>query len=400
MSETARQALRKLLRMTENAVGKESDRAISLRFSDKSFPAYLSFNTHADKQACNAHLILAMQNEAIAIDWDRQAGDRAHISRIVLINRQALADFIGVTPRWDAVATAKEALSSFLEKYPILREAIKQWESGLKVKGTAPHQFKDWIDAIQVVEQCRKNQKEDIAVRRLSASMMHDSKRIESIYSIIDAVFQNNLSAFHRSQEEVFSELGLVKFPPTFLVSGKVAVTYGAVVTNVIEPYIGFAPSMIDNFQIYTGCIGVLSVENLTTFHELAARRKECTELIILYTGGMPSRSWVSAYRKLLAALPKHVFILHWGDIDSGGFRIANRIASICTEVGHYLQLHMMGAGVANFPRVSRHVMSENEVKEIITICKKHNWRDELAWVERNRLAVEQESLPLEWPNY
>ncbi len=399
MNQVARQGLQRLLRMAENAVGKGSDKAVTLRFSEKSFPDYHSLPTHAEKQACNADLLLANRQGAIDIEWDRRAGERTHVTRILLKEQNALAEFLGVTPRWNVVAQAKKILLDLVDAYPFLNKVIEQWEKGLKPRGTLPDQTQDWIDSIKVVEYCRNRPSDDIPVRRLSAFMFQDSKRIESLSSIIDAISQNDLAAPSRPQEEVFSEVGLVKFPPTFLIAGDIEVLYDGVTASVLAPYLGFAPSSIDGFHIAPEIIGILSVENLTTFHELANRRTECPDLIILYTGGMPSRGWVIAYRKLLLSLPEHANVWHWGDIDGGGFRIADRIAGICHEQGHSMELHMMGKGMAINPSVIRHKMSANEVGQIVRICTRHEWTEESDWVVQSKLALEQESLPIIWPH-
>lgn len=398
MNVIALQALGKLLRLTENAVARGSDKAVSLLFSEKSFPAYSTFHTRAEKESCNAELIRAEQRGAIEIEWDRRAGNKSHVNRISMKDRNVLASFISITPRWDAVALAREALSGLMESYPILMDLVAQWGKGISPRGTSSDQFQDWIDAIQVVEHCRSSTKDDIPVRRLSALLMQDSKRIEGLYSVIDALWQNNLSAQHRTQDEVFSDIGLVKFPPTFLIAGNIGVSYGGTILPVLIPYVGFSPSKINAFQIYPECDGILTVENLTTFHELATRRLECPNLVIVYTGGMPSRSWASAYRELLNAIPINALVWHWGDIDIGGFRIADRIASICHEADRHLSLHMMGCAMSDYPDSIRHEMSSSEVGQISKICEKNSWADELIWVERNRIAVEQESIPIIWP--
>lgn len=398
MNQIARQALQRLLRMAENAVGKGSEKAVTLRFSEQSFPDYHSLPTHAEKQACNADLLLAYRSGAIEIEWDRRAGERTHVTRILLKDQNALADFLGVTPRWNAVAQARKAFVDHIEAYPILDEVLAQWEKGLKPKGTSPDHSRDWIDAIKVVEYCRNEPSDDIPVRRLSAFMFQGSKRIESLSSIIDAVGQNELTAFSRSQEEVFSEVGLVKFPPTFLIAGDIEVLYEKSAALVLAPYLGFSPSSIHGFSIETETTGVLSVENLTTFHELANRRSECHNVIIIYTGGMPSRGWINAYSKLLLSLPEHVTLWHWGDIDSGGFRIADRIARVCQEHNRSLNLHMMGKNMPYNPSVIRHEMAASEVGQIVRICKKHGWDEESDWVVQTKIALEQESLPITWP--
>lgn len=49
--------------------------------------------------------------------------------------------------------------------------------------------------------------------------------------------------------EDLFSELGLVKFPPTLLVISSVAVSYGDEPIMASRPYVGFAPSVIRSVE-------------------------------------------------------------------------------------------------------------------------------------------------------
>jgi hypothetical protein len=376
MNPVASQALLKLLRRAESASGRSEDgRTIGLRFSSESLPAYSTIGTHAEKEACHGDLLLAERDGAIAIEWDRRAGQRNQILRIQLKDREALARHLGVLPRWDAVARAAHDLGPFLTEYPVLDEVLASWRRGAKVRGTGPEDVKSWRYAVAVVSHCRADGATDVAVRRLSAQLTGDSKRVEQLSAPIDVLIQGAVAAPIRDPEDVFNELGLVKFPPTMLISGALQARVGAQDVLIDAPYLGFPPSAITGFASCETVILLLTVENLTTFHELVGQRQHMPTAVLLYTGGMPSPSWKRVYRLLLRSLPVDARVLHWGDIDGGGFRIADHLAVCAAEVERRLELHGMTPTVASIDSASsRRPLANAEVSMIERLCARWNW--------------------------
>jgi hypothetical protein len=400
MNPVANQALLKLLRRAENASGKsEHGRNVGLRFSSESLPAYSTIGTHAEKEACHGDLLLAERDGAITIEWDRRAGERNQILRIQLMDREALARHLGVVPRWDAVAQAAQHLAPHQADYPVLGRVLEHWRRGAKVRGTGPEEVEAWRYAVAVVSHCRAQAATDVAVRRLSAQLTGDSKRVEQLSAPIDVLIQGDVAAPVRDPEDVFNELGLVKFPPTLLISGALQVRVGAQRIPVDAPYLGFPPSAITSFGSCEAASLLLTVENLTTFHEMVGHRRHAPAAILLYTGGMPSPSWKRVYRLLLTSLPPEARMFHWGDIDSGGFRIADHLADCAGTAGRRLELHAMCPDIARLDAVtSRRALADAEVSMIERICARWSWDAHAQWVSVHRTAVEQESLPAGWP--
>src|SRR6185369_3477956 len=100
----------------------------------------------------------------------------------------------------------------------------------------------------------------------------------------------------------------------------------------------------ITGFTVSAVTSALLTVENLTTFHEMALRQHESPQTLVLYTGGMPSPSWKRVYKILLSALPVAAKVLHWGDMDAGGFRIADHLAACAEQFERCLMLHSMSS--------------------------------------------------------
>ena len=400
MNSVANQALQKLLRRAENASGREGAvRNVALRFSGESMPAYASIETHAEKETCHGDLQLAEREGAITIEWDRRAGERNQVQRIRLADRDLLACFLGVVPRWDAVSRAADLFAPREAEYPVLARVLKLWRSGAKVRSTGPEDAGAWGDAVSVVSHCSLQVAADVPVRRLSARLTGDSKRIEQLSALIDVLIQGDVAAPARDPEDVFNEIGLVKFPPTLLIAGAIQVAIDKRNIAVDSAYLGFPPSAITGFTCSPAVAELLTVENLTTFHEMVARRHGAPSAILLYTGGMPSPSWKRVYRLLLLSLPHEARVFHWGDIDAGGFRIADHLADCVDDAGRRLELHGMSPEALGLDTVTaRRPLTDVEVSVIERICVRRGWEAACHWVAKYKVAVEQESLQAAWP--
>lgn len=384
--------LEKLLKRAENALVKDVSRTVSLRLSDKSVPEYWRLQRHVDKLECNAALRSAEKQGAIKIEWDKRADENSQVERVLLLDENILANHLGAVPRWELIEKASREFAPRLDQFPILGQVLESWKQGFQARNSRVGNVEPWMSAIRVIDQCEKKEGEDIPIRRLSASLFGDSKRIETLSPYIDALIQGDLSASPREAEEIFSELGLVKFPPTLLLAGDISVLYGHEEIKIVRPYIGLAPKEVEAINVKANFSFLLTVENLTTFHELATQRPQGS--VILYTGGMPSPSWKRVYKLLLRGLPTNAYVYHWGDIDGGGFRIANHLGLCCKEVGQRLRLHNMTASLLAPNTVTARELSVPEQIQIQRICELWGWEFEGI----GKIAVEQEAQLLSWP--
>src|SRR5690606_9569914 len=114
---------------------------------------------------------------------------------------------------------------------------------------------------------------------------------------------------------------GLVKEPQPFLLAGTGRVLLASCdACPVVKPFVGVSNRAITS---YVGSPRwILTIENLTTFHA-ASQALDGDAGLVIYTAGMPSPTWCTAFQRILASLPASITVYHWGDIDPGGFRIA-----------------------------------------------------------------------------
>ncbi|RYH15956.1 MAG: hypothetical protein EON54_28485, partial [Alcaligenaceae bacterium] len=217
------------------------------------------------------------------------------------------------------------------------------------------------------------------------------------IWRLLEVLSTGNLQVGQKDMEEVLVELGLVRFPPTLLLAADAFIQCARGVVTAVPPYVGIAPEQLRTIAFSPAPRLLLTVENLTTFHELAASRP--SEFVLLYTGGMPPRSWTAAYQKVLRAVPADCVVSHWGDIDAGGFRIASHIAHACADAGRKLTLHAMEWRAP--PQVDAgRAFAPSDVKQIQAICAHWGWDAERDAVANATHPIEQEELPAAWPPF
>lgn len=398
MNQVAERALLKLLSLAESAWANGTQgKALSLPFTESKLPAYFAFPTSTDRLACNTDLGLAERARAIAIGWDLRSGDKRQVARITLVDAEKLANFLDVSPRWAVVEAATAKMRHLLEGFPVLSQVLAAWTLGTAVRRTSAADVIDWLDACRVIIHRRASGDVDLPHRGLSVSLFNDSKRLEELWPMLDILLQGAMDGAARSDEEICGELGIVKFPSTVLMAGRINVVYGGRVLDVRQPYLGLSPTHIDAIEALEEVDTLLSVENLSTFHELARQPLASRRCALVYTAGMPSPSWLRIYRLLLQALPLGAAVRHWGDIDAGGFRIAHRLASTCSGEGRVLTPYGM-AGELNrldgeFGRGARKALDDAELRTIRKICETRSWNAEWTFVNHHELAYEQEGM-------
>jgi hypothetical protein len=88
----------------------------------------------------------------------------------------------------------------------------------------------------------------------------------------------------------------------------------------------------------------MITIENFASFNR-QVREAADPDGIVVYTGGFPSDSTLDAILTLARATECPV--VHWGDIDVGGIKIAYHIERALTKVGRRLELHLMTPEIA-----------------------------------------------------
>lgn len=387
-------ALQPLLRKAERAWSRKSERNATLAFTDGSFPDYRDLPSREAVSAAHAVLRNAERAGAITIEWDRHAGDDGQVKRLRLTDPNALSEFLGHAALWRRCEQAAQVLQLSEESPPVLHELYAEWCAGKEPRKLGPERVKDFVDAQVVLAMCAdRGQVEDLPLRRLSVAFFGNTKRIEAITPALD-VLTGGLAAPPRTPEEVWAALGLVKFPQPVLIAGNATLRlHDGTGLAVVPPYLGIPADTVAAVSLPDSCDYVLTVENLTTFNELARGRGGPVTGCIVYTGGMPSPTLRSVYSMFIAALAPERSLWHWGDIDVGGFRIAAVLHAVAQAKGRSLRAFKMNpAAISGCP--SSGPLVEHKAREMVALARSMGWQAEAAGIEVAPRWYEQEALP------
>lgn len=393
MKTVADKALEKLWARADRAALLGSNRLVSLRFSLKSFPDYHKIRTLDEKEACHALLRSGEEAGALCIHWDPMAGRHNHVDRIELRSLEALAKLLDKTTTVRKVARAESLLNEWRASFPVVDYALQRWREGRKARGLDVDYVQDLLDAFRLIEMRKGEEFRNESVRRTSSRLFKDSKRVENIVPAIDLAWQGAQYEPGRDTQAVLAEIGLVKYPLPFMLCGTGSVQCDSRSVPLIYPYLGVEPHTVSGYDGAPAYL--LTVENLTIFHEIASKRAGPVEGLVCYTGGFPSPAFRRAFQTIVRDLSDDTPIYHWSDTDLAGFQIAEVLNRLLAEQGKRVQLWQMPY---IDPEAVWRPLSENEVDRIVTICDRCGWQEAGGSVVNAKLASEQELQPLRLP--
>jgi len=334
-----RHTLIRLLERGERARLSGNSRIIRESFTSRTSP-YWQQNLEA-RDAMHHDMRKAARTGAVRLEWSKQGGEDRPLDAVALVDVDSLAKYLGQPTNGASVARARQLLNAWLTNNRV-EELVRQWAHLKQVRSLGPESAHDFADALRVLDAMAKSV-DDQVVRQLSVEMFRNSKRIEALLKHLDVLTGDALNSPARHWSEVFGAIGLTKEPQPFLISGKGFLRLtGGVDCPIVRPYVGVANSVISGY--YGEPEWLLTVENLTTFHQAAKALAPAQDGLVIYTAGMPSPAWGKAYSNLLSSLPKSTRVFHWGDHDEGGFRVAARIAHFASGVGRSLAPWSMDA--------------------------------------------------------
>lgn len=429
----ARCVLERLLRRAEAAALAGDPEPATLSMDGKRDGAeYRALRGVADFEAFHARIALAERASAITVERDRHRDDGERLLRLRVLDAAALARELGMELLSERVARAEALLvqwqaphpcrsdasrdRAFPVKpgrdprrscrdseggnaepgaqphFPVIATVLDAWRTGRKVRGHGPEAAADLAAAAHAVAVLQADARGERILRRASAQLFGNSKRLEALTAWLDLLVTGELMPSGLEDEQVWSALGLRKEPQPLLLAGQGTVELDDASRHTLpQRWLGFPVDAVRG--IATGARALLSIENLASFHEAAALRGDAP-VLLLYTGGMPSPAWRTAYARLLAGLPADAALYHWGDIDRGGFRIAAKLADTARQSGRELQPWLMVPDELPVDLIAGAEAPSPTV--LATMC---DWAHRAGWdavaaaLQRTPLLLEQEHL-------
>jgi hypothetical protein len=386
MHPIARKALEKLLDRATRAQVRGRDEVTTLLMSEGTVPEYRALRSVAEKDEVDGDLRRAQSIGAISIEWDVNGREGDFIRRLTLIDSELVAEYLGCQTHRAVMAAAGKVLKPYIRAS--VGAVLDRWSQLKSVRGRGPDAAQEFADAARVIDYLEERSAGDVLMRVASVAIFGDSKRLEALGPALDALTADGLDAPPRAAGEVFAELGLLRQPAPALMAGSVKIRRERASTKPDRPYSGYPPEAVLGFDDAPGYILVL--ENLTTFHQVAALIQE-VKAIGIYSGGMPSPSWRAMFDRLLASCPQSTVIYHWGDIDEGGFRIAAAVAEIARGRGFRLQPWLMSPEAV---RPAGSPVKDAEAARMSKWARRAGWNGIADEIASARITIEQEAVP------
>jgi hypothetical protein len=386
--------LARLLERAERARLRGDDAPASLSMeSARDAREYGALHSLREIEAFHAGITLAERDGAIVAERDRRRGDGATLLRLVVADIDALARHLGVDTVAQRAAQAAAVLEPWVARFPVIAEAVALWRRDATLRKHGPEAAGELaaaafaVDALLVDAQCGER-----ILRKESARLFGDSKRIEALTPWLDILANGELAPSGLEREQVWGALGLRKEPLPLLLAGvgTVELDDGSSV-SLPHRYLGFPAESVR--AIDTPARHVLVVENPASFHD-AARAREGAPILLLYSAGMPSPTWRAAYRRVLGCMRPDAALYHWGDIDEGGFRIAAKIAETARDAGFTLRPWLMRPDDIPAPiRRCAVVPSPAALASMQRWATRAGWPDVAEALRCEPLTIEQEAL-------
>lgn len=386
MDPLARKALERLLKSADKHEAGVSVRRPALTGS--ALAGYHALRSLKEKEDFEAVMAYGQAEGAIKIQRPRH-DPLGLIERVELVDVARLAMLLGQVPHAARVQTARQTLTEHLVAYPVLLDVLSVWEKLRTVRSTGPDDAAGWSMACDVIAYCRAQVTlgaTETPVRDASARLFKDSKRIESLVPRLDVLLTGNIEDDARPELEVLQELGLYREQQPARLAGNVVVRRERGAFPLDRAYCALPPSTVLGLGSMPS--QVLTIENQTTFHVWA--RQHCdSDVLCIYTAGMPSPAWRAMYLRLLRELPAGTPVLHWGDVDEGGFRIAAFLSRCAADLGHALLPWKMRP--ADVPESLRRPAPAPTLERMVNYAREAGWSDLAQELAEAKLVAEQE---------
>lgn len=334
-------------------------RTIKATLTDLPLPSYFSQTDPTPRLTANEQFTALEKAGLLKLTW--LPNETGHLLQSITLQTEHATRIYALIHR-SAKTTQQKALETLLlaDKFRFQDDwrarAIRHVLANLRAgKSPSPFNLTDsglTLDLLTVME-ALPSLTAETPYRVFSVRVFNDSKRLESIKNQLVSLARLGNPEWKRlPAEEVLRELNLVANPNYIHLAGNWQLTLE---TGEILSLSGFSPSLgfpaaqtasLQTVEIHADA--VLSIENLTTFHEFV-RTEHATRIrrvpapntepgptvacsvfrfAVICTYGNSS----PPIRRLLRLIPPSTPIYHWSDLDYGGFNILSQLRRLVSE--------------------------------------------------------------------
>jgi hypothetical protein len=301
------------------------------------------------------HRILrdAERTGGIALEKSRLSHFTGELARVRLVNADSLYRFLVRVPA-DAVAdaarrTIETAIPDILDDpffADVEQDAITAWKSNKNFLGFAPTQAASFVTVLRLAHGIIHLAGRDVDHRTFSRRTVKDSKALErSEGRVAQLLKRRNENLAGDEPREVLEASGIVRRAHLLQVKGPLRLSSNALkIEGTGQVFIGMPWIAVQQATLSRPIDYIMVIENPTSFW------RYCTEIqgnyLALLSDGFPARDVLSSMSHLVnvARAAADAPVYHWGDIDSGGVRIA---AHLEDAFGVRISLHQMSPALA-----------------------------------------------------
>lgn len=307
------------------------NRRVLLNFNRKTLPQYFIGDRPQEKQAIHQAISELQAAGILTVEW--LPGEKGNLLKSISLNLEYLETAYNLTnriPKSEQLTELIQLLTSVSFQTPWLSHfktsTLLELEANRTVPSPLPADIAATRRLLQALAGLDQKGETEVSERIFSIRYLGHSKLFSGKIraTIITLARTYLLKDLELSDEDVLSELGIVKTSAEILLAGPITLTINGNTADLAPLSFG---AVIDTHQASLADIAALNtdtillVENKTNYHELI-RHNLSTKILIIYLGGFPG----PGKRRFLTTLGNHcdhtTNIYHWGDIDWGGFRI------------------------------------------------------------------------------
>ena len=240
-------------------------------------------------------------------------------------------DHLKLRPKKETVNEQKQILRNFVDnKYEdsilsaYCKDQLRRLEQNKELDnllGDDVSKLKKILAALDAIMKL----KTETYVRNFSEAIFHDSKEFQKIKGTVSSIIKKYSSEPFEEDEDVLEWFNLFENPKYLYVKGHGTIFYGENTLKLdgIRGGIAISPDSIEDIsEVRLNCGTLMTVENLTTYHDTSDEDR-----FVIYLGGFHNSVRTNLLKKIYTQNCDKKYY-HRGDIDIFGFLILENLIS------------------------------------------------------------------------
>lgn len=327
---TVRTILNTLLDRSEQS---QRQKVVRVHMDEIHHPDYYNPHEVQQRRGTNATLRELENQNIVRLHWQRfEENNWLSSVDLVLEHRDMAYELLGRTPHSQQESMIRRLLAQ-QTPIPGWHAAFLEWVDIQLTKNLSvspldlqnPSKNADLLRTLAMIAQLN----EPVLERILSIRLFNNSKRLEVFLDSILLILRHHdpdAKLYGNDKKALLLAHHVARVPEHVLIAGSLILQ----TENVYLDITPFQPSVALSATTLRTCTKVIShatqvitVENATSFTELAAIPHDAT--LLVFTGGFASPAILRLLRTLHNEYPEMSFF-HWGDLDVGGLRILEHL--------------------------------------------------------------------------